>query len=497
MRLSRRSILALVLAVVLAGLVAAAPQKKAAGKGPVKIENTDPALRLKAFADHQALKAQSPFKDVKWRFIGPFDLSGRCTDVAVPLRQPDGLLRRRGLGRHLQDRERRHDLGAHLRRPADHVHRRPGRGRVRSQHRLGRHGRGQHLPRLHGRPGRLQVDRRRQDLEAHGPRGDLHHRPRRHPSRQSRHRLRRGHRPRVDRPIPTAASTRRPTAARPGRRSSIVNERVGANDLVMDPTAPDTLYAATWNRIRRRWSDPAARRRGRPLQDDRRRQDLDAHQHRPPGHGHDRPHRHRPLPDQALDPLRLRRQPRAGGGAQARREGRLRPAAAAGHRRGRGLPLRRRRRHLAQGQPAGHGPLRRHLRLGLRPDPRRSQLARDDLHHGPGPVEVDRRRQDLPEPLQRGAPRRPPRPVDRPQRQRPPHQQQRRRRQHLLRRRQDLARLPRRHPVGPVLQRRPRQLDALLRLRLGPGPVLAPRPDPASAAGGRRAGGRADGGSTP
>ncbi|MCK7476313.1 MAG: hypothetical protein M0C28_01025 [Candidatus Moduliflexus flocculans] len=38
-------------------------------------------------------------------------------------------------------------------------------------------------------------------------------------------------------------------------------------------------------------------------------------------------------------------------------------------------------------------------------------------------------------PLRDRAPRRPPRPVDRPQRQRPPHQQQRRRRQHLLRRR--------------------------------------------------------------
>ncbi len=35
-----------------------------------------------------------------------------------------------------------------------------------------------------------------------------------------------------------------------------VNDHVGANDLVMDPSEPDTLYAATWNRIRRRWSDP-------------------------------------------------------------------------------------------------------------------------------------------------------------------------------------------------------------------------------------------------
>ena len=32
--------------------------------------------------------------------------------------------------------------------------------------------------------------------------------------------------------------------------------RTGAIDLVMDPSSPDTLYAATWQRIRRKWSDP-------------------------------------------------------------------------------------------------------------------------------------------------------------------------------------------------------------------------------------------------
>lgn len=32
--------------------------------------------------------------------------------------------------------------------------------------------------------------------------------------------------------------------------------RTGAVDLVMDPSDPNTLYAATWQRIRRKWSDP-------------------------------------------------------------------------------------------------------------------------------------------------------------------------------------------------------------------------------------------------
>ena len=32
--------------------------------------------------------------------------------------------------------------------------------------------------------------------------------------------------------------------------------RTGSNDLVMDPRNPDTLYVANWQRIRRKWSDP-------------------------------------------------------------------------------------------------------------------------------------------------------------------------------------------------------------------------------------------------
>jgi photosystem II stability/assembly factor-like uncharacterized protein len=49
-----------------------------------KIENTDPALRQKAFDQHMAMKAQTPFKDLKWRFIGPDIVGGRSTDIAVP-----------------------------------------------------------------------------------------------------------------------------------------------------------------------------------------------------------------------------------------------------------------------------------------------------------------------------------------------------------------------------------------------------------------------------
>jgi photosystem II stability/assembly factor-like uncharacterized protein len=35
-----------------------------------------------------------------------------------------------------------------------------------------------------------------------------------------------------------------------------VNEKTGANDLVMDPSDPNTLYATTWQRTRLKWNDP-------------------------------------------------------------------------------------------------------------------------------------------------------------------------------------------------------------------------------------------------
>jgi photosystem II stability/assembly factor-like uncharacterized protein len=35
-----------------------------------------------------------------------------------------------------------------------------------------------------------------------------------------------------------------------------INEQTGAIDLVMHPDDPNTLYAATWQRIRKRWNDP-------------------------------------------------------------------------------------------------------------------------------------------------------------------------------------------------------------------------------------------------
>ena len=45
---------------------------------------TDPKDRLAWYEKHVAMKESSKFKDLKWQFVGPTNISGRVTDVAVP-----------------------------------------------------------------------------------------------------------------------------------------------------------------------------------------------------------------------------------------------------------------------------------------------------------------------------------------------------------------------------------------------------------------------------
>ncbi|MBN1224236.1 MAG: hypothetical protein JXB23_13395 [Candidatus Aminicenantes bacterium] len=57
-------------------------QKKTTKAGEV-IRCTDPALRMQGFERHKAMIAESPYKDLEWSHIGPTNISGRCTDIAV------------------------------------------------------------------------------------------------------------------------------------------------------------------------------------------------------------------------------------------------------------------------------------------------------------------------------------------------------------------------------------------------------------------------------
>jgi photosystem II stability/assembly factor-like uncharacterized protein len=51
--------------------------------GPSPTGPTSPAERLEWWAAHQALGADSPHAGLEWRFLGPTNISGRVTDVAV------------------------------------------------------------------------------------------------------------------------------------------------------------------------------------------------------------------------------------------------------------------------------------------------------------------------------------------------------------------------------------------------------------------------------
>lgn len=52
-------------------------------KTPERIHSTDPALRMKWFDQHVEMKNSTSHKDMKWQYIGPQNVSGRCTDIAV------------------------------------------------------------------------------------------------------------------------------------------------------------------------------------------------------------------------------------------------------------------------------------------------------------------------------------------------------------------------------------------------------------------------------
>lgn len=50
---------------------------------PQRITNTAPEVRLQWYDQHVEMKKSSKFKDLKWQFLGPTNVSGRCTDIAV------------------------------------------------------------------------------------------------------------------------------------------------------------------------------------------------------------------------------------------------------------------------------------------------------------------------------------------------------------------------------------------------------------------------------
>ncbi len=53
------------------------------GATPTQAQQTDPVQRLQWYESHAAMKGQSAFKNLPWQFLGPTNISGRMTDIAV------------------------------------------------------------------------------------------------------------------------------------------------------------------------------------------------------------------------------------------------------------------------------------------------------------------------------------------------------------------------------------------------------------------------------
>src|SRR4030042_3009832 len=50
---------------------------------PLRVQSTDPALRINGFETSLEMAKSSPFTGMNWSHIGPTNVSGRCTDIAV------------------------------------------------------------------------------------------------------------------------------------------------------------------------------------------------------------------------------------------------------------------------------------------------------------------------------------------------------------------------------------------------------------------------------
>ena len=169
-------------------------------------------------AQQPAAPAAGPFDSLHFRQIGPASMSGRISRPRRLRGQPRHLLRRHGSRRRVEDRQQRHDVRGAVPGPGPDVHRRRRRLAVEPGPGLGRHRRVQQPPEHVVGRRRLQVHRRRQDLHQHGAAHLPPHQPRRHRSPRQQRGLRRGDRQPVGRRAASAASTRRPTAARRGSR---------------------------------------------------------------------------------------------------------------------------------------------------------------------------------------------------------------------------------------------------------------------------------------
>ena len=138
--------------------------------------------------------ATGPFDTLHFRPMGPASMSGRIVRRRGVRAEPGDLLRRHRARRRVEDDEQRHDVRGAVPGSGADVDRRRHRVAEQSGSRVGRYRRIEQPPEHVVGRRHLQVDRRRQDVHEHGPAHVALHQPHRDRSAQQRHRVRRGDR---------------------------------------------------------------------------------------------------------------------------------------------------------------------------------------------------------------------------------------------------------------------------------------------------------------
>ena len=229
-------------------LVAAVPLLVAtvfpAAQGGGQAAQAPPAPMINASADPL-------LKNFRFRSIGPASMGGRIDDIAVSESGSQHHLRRLRGRRRVQVRQQRHDVRAgvrDLRHGLDRRHRHPPDATRTSST---------------SAPASRTTGRRRRSATA-STRRPTAARPSRNiglketqtiariviDPKTPETRLRRVARPSLRAQLRIAASTRRPTAARPGTRSSSSTTTPGFTDIAIDPSNRNILYAASYQRRR-------------------------------------------------------------------------------------------------------------------------------------------------------------------------------------------------------------------------------------------------------
>jgi len=231
------------------------PAKKA--KKPQRIHSTDPALRMKWFGQHEEMKKSTPFKDLKWQHLGPKNVSGRCTDIAVVTPKgksytiyvataSGGVWKTENEGTTWEpifDQEASTSIGDVTIDPSNNDIVWIGTGEP-NIFRSSMAGSGVYKSTDAGKTwqhmgltgthtiARIVIHPKKPDVVYVAASGH-----------EWTNNKERGVYKTVD-------------GGKNWKKILYVDEETGANDLVMDPSNSDTLYASTWQRMRKKWNDP-------------------------------------------------------------------------------------------------------------------------------------------------------------------------------------------------------------------------------------------------